>query len=152
MFDGVNNFNGRWNADEVRFLADYVAGADYIYDDSGTEGGLNDEASYVLLGDMNAGPEADRPLDPATEYFFNNDDFATHKLPTSPGGAQRGNPEATAVFNDGAQVDYTLPSPDLTLRRSSVVWPSDDANKRGLGDDVETASDHRLVWADVASK
>lgn len=43
VFDGVNNFHGRWNTDEVRFLADYVADADYIYDDSGTEGGLDDD-------------------------------------------------------------------------------------------------------------
>lgn len=152
VFDGANNFNGRWNHDEVRFFADYVAGADYIYDDSGTEGGLDDDASYVLMGDMNADPNADRPLDPATKYFLENDDFLTRSLPTSPGGAQRGNPYATAVFGDGSQVDWVLPSPDLSLRSSAVVWPSSESNKRGLGEDVRTASDHRLVWADVATE
>ncbi|EMA67905.1 endonuclease/exonuclease/phosphatase family protein [Halorubrum kocurii] len=152
-FDGVNNFNGRWNHDENRFWADYVAGADYIYDDSGTEGGLADDASYVLLGDMNAGP-GDEPLDPATEFFIENDDFNSRSLPTSPGGAQKGDPYATADFGDFgiAQVDWVLPSPDLSLRSSSVVWPSSNANKRGLGDDVTGASDHRLVWADIAAK
>jgi hypothetical protein len=55
VFDGPNGFNGRWNRDEVRFLADYVAGAEYVYDDIGTAGGL-DDASYVLMGDTNAGP------------------------------------------------------------------------------------------------
>ncbi|WP_244531701.1 endonuclease/exonuclease/phosphatase family protein [Halogranum amylolyticum] len=152
VFDGVNNFNGRWNADEIRFFADYVAGAEYIYDDSGVAGGLDDDASYVLLGDMNAGPEADRPLDPATTYLLENDDFDTRRLPTSPGGAQRGNPEATATFGGGSQVDWVLPSPELSLRASSVVWPGSDASKRGLGEDVRTASDHRLVWADVATR
>ncbi len=151
VFDGPNNFNGRWNHDEVRFFADYVAGADYVYDDSGTRGGL-DDASYVLMGDMNAGPETDRPLDPATKYFLENDDFNTRKLPTSPGGARLGNPEATAVFGDGSQVDWVLPSPDLSLRSSSVVWPNPNATKRNLGEDVQAASDHRLVWADVAAK
>jgi endonuclease/exonuclease/phosphatase family metal-dependent hydrolase len=151
-FDGANNFNGRWNHDEVRFFADYVAGADYIYDDSGQSGGLAPDADYVLLGDMNAGPESDRPLDPATKYFIDNPDFDTSSLPTSPGGAQRGNPYATATFGGGSQVDWVLPSPELSTRRSSVVWPSRSATKRGLGDDVAAASDHRLVWADVTSR
>jgi endonuclease/exonuclease/phosphatase family metal-dependent hydrolase len=151
VFDGANNFNGRWNHDEVRFFADYVEGADYIYDDSGTEGGLDDDASYVLMGDMNAGPETDRPLDPATKYFLENDDFDARHLPTSPGGAQRGNPYATAIFDSGSQVDWVLPSPDLSLRSSSVVWPSTEATKRGLSDDVQTSSDHRMVWADIAN-
>lgn len=150
VFDGANNFNGRWNADEIRFFADYVAGAEYIYDDSGVTGGLDASASYVLLGDMNAGPETDRPLDPATTYLLANDDFNTRRLPTSPGGAQRGNAEATATFGDGSQVDWVLPSPDLSLRASSVVWPNTNASNRGLSDAVQTASDHRLVWADVA--
>ncbi|GAA0531925.1 endonuclease/exonuclease/phosphatase family protein [Halorubrum ejinorense] len=150
-FDAANNFNGRWNHDENRFWAEYVAGEDYIYDDSGTEGGLDDDASYVLLGDMNAGP-GDEPLDPARKFFIENEDFNSRSRPTSPGGAQRGNPYATAEFGGGATVDWVLPSPDLSLRSSSVVWPSSNANKRGLSDAAEEASDHRLVWADIATK
>jgi endonuclease/exonuclease/phosphatase family metal-dependent hydrolase len=150
-FDAENNFNGRWNHDENRFWADYVAGADYIYDDDGTDGGLDEDASYVLLGDMNAGP-GDEPLDPARKFFIENDDFNSRSRPTSPGGAQRGNPYATAEFGGGATVDWVLPSPDLSLRSSSVVWPSSNANKRGLSDAADEASDHRLVWADIATK
>lgn len=152
-FDGPNNFNGRWNHDEVRFFADYVAGEEYIYDDSGTTGGLDDDASYVLMGDMNAAPDGDRPLDPAGTFLFENDDFDTSRLPTSPGGAQRGNPYATRFGGDieGVieQIDYVLPSPDRSLRDSAVVWPSENAEKQGLRSDVRTASDHRLVWANI---
>jgi endonuclease/exonuclease/phosphatase family metal-dependent hydrolase len=157
-FDGVNNFNGRWNHDEVRFFADYVADADYIYDDSGTCGGLDDDASYVLMGDMNAGPglgRDERPLDPAETFLVDNDDFYTDRLPKSPGGAQRGLPTATRFGGDVEgvveRIDYVLPSPDLSLRASSVVWPSDDAGNQDLAEAVSRASDHRLVWADIAT-
>jgi len=158
-FDGANNFNGRWNHDEVRFFADYVAGEDYIYDDSGTSGGLDDDASYVLMGDMNAGPglgRDERPLEPARRFLIDNEDFYTDRLPKSPGGAQRDLPTATRFGGDFEgvveQIDYVLPSPDLSLRASSVVWPSENATKRNLGEDVSAASDHRLVWADVATQ
>lgn len=100
------------------------------------------------MGDMNAGP-GDQPLDPATKYFIENDDFTTRRLPTSPGGAQRGNRYATASFENRPKVDWVLPSPDLSLRSSAVVWPSRNAHKRGLQAAVDTASDHRMVWADI---
>ncbi|SIR67313.1 alkaline phosphatase D [Haladaptatus litoreus] len=155
-FDGKNNFNGKWNHDEVRFFADYVAGEDYIYDDSGVYGGLDDDSSYVLMGDMNAGPglgRDERPLQPAQKFFFDNGDFYTGQLPKSPGGAQRGIPTATRFGGDVEgvveQIDYVLPSPDLSLRASSIVWPAKNATKQNLGEDVNTASDHRLVWADI---
>lgn len=155
-FDGKNNFNGKWNHDEVRFFADYVAGEDYIYDDNGVHGGLDDDASYVLMGDMNAGPglgRDERPLHPAQKFLLDNDGFYTDQLPKSLGGSQRGLPTATRFGGDVEgvveQIDYVLPSPDLSLRASSVVWPSKNATKRNLGEDVTTASDHRLVWADI---
>lgn len=151
VFDGEANFNGRRCHDEVRLLADYVAGAEYIYDDSGTRGGLAPDASYVLMGDMNAAPISEESLDAADEFFIENEDFNTRRFPTSPGGAQQKGERSqywTAEFE--LQVDYVLPSPDLGLRRSAVVWPSRHANKRGLTDAVYTASDHRLVRADIA--
>lgn len=147
VFDGPENFNGKRCHDEIRLLADYVAGAGYVHDDDGRRGGLPDHASYVLLGDMNASPGDEESLRAATKYFLDNEDFDTRRLPTSPGGAQAGSPYLTAEF--GQQVDYVLPSPDLSVRDCAVVWPSENANRRGLRRDVETASDHRLVWADV---
>ncbi|MFC6835005.1 endonuclease/exonuclease/phosphatase family protein [Halomarina ordinaria] len=146
-FDGPENFNGRRCHDEVRLFADYVAGAEYLYDDDGVQGGLADDASYVLMGDMNASPGQKETYDAATKFLLDNDDFEARRLPTSPGGARRGNPQAT--FDSVDQIDYVLPSPDLGLRGSKVVWPATDCAKRGLGAAVATASDHRLVWADV---
>jgi endonuclease/exonuclease/phosphatase family metal-dependent hydrolase len=151
VFDGAGNFNGKRCHDEIRLLADYVAGAEYLYDDSGTRGGLADDASYVLMGDMNAAPGDAESLNAATEFFVATDDFNSKKFPTSPGGAQQQGSRSrywTAEFE--SQVDYVLPSPSLGLRRSAVVWPSKNATKRGLGRAVRTASDHRLVRADIA--
>jgi endonuclease/exonuclease/phosphatase family metal-dependent hydrolase len=151
VFDGAGNFNGKRCHDEIRLLADYVAGAEYLSDDSGTRGGLADDSSYVLIGDMNAAPGDEESLNAATEFFVENADFNSKKFPMSPGGAQQQGSRSrywTAEFE--SQVDYVLPSPDLGLRRLAVVWPSKNATKRGLGAAVRTASDHRLVRADIA--
>lgn len=149
VFDGEGNFNGRRNYDEIRLLYDVARGADYPYDDSGHSGGLPADASYVLMGDMNAYPGSAESLYAAEELLLDGEVFSDRRLPTSPGGAQEGSRYATATFNDGAKVDYVRPSPDLQMRDGSVVWPSEHANKRGLAEDVQTASDHRMVWADL---
>jgi endonuclease/exonuclease/phosphatase family metal-dependent hydrolase len=150
VFDGTANFNGKRCHDEIRLFADYVSEGKYLYDDNGNQGGLADNA-YVLMGDMNAAPGSKESLNAATKFFVKNNDFNTRRFPTSPGGAQQDGPRSqywTAEFE--LQVDYVLPSSNLGLRRSAVVWPSKNANKRGLSEAVSTASDHRLVWADIA--
>jgi endonuclease/exonuclease/phosphatase family metal-dependent hydrolase len=148
VFDGPANFNGKRTHDEIRLLADYVAGEEYVYDDSGYYGGLEDEKSYVLMGDMNASPGDEESLEAANEYLLDNEDFGGQPLPTSPGGARAG--AETATFEDGLTLDYVLSSPDLDVEESNVVWPTAETANEGLLDAVETASDHRLVWADLA--
>ena len=73
----------------------------------------------------------------------------------SQGGAnasQRGDPRFdTADFRDEApgnlRVDYVLPSADARDHRSAgVFWPAEGEP----GADLIDASDHRLVWIDVA--
>jgi endonuclease/exonuclease/phosphatase family metal-dependent hydrolase len=147
VFDGPANFNGRRTHDEIRLLADYVAGEEYVYDDSGLYGGLDDEASCVLMGDMNAGPGDEESLEAANEFLLDNEDFGGQPLPTSPGGTDAGG--ETATFDDGLTIDYVLPSPNLDVEASDVVWPA-AATDDELLTDVEAASDHRLVWADLA--
>lgn len=149
VFDGPGNFNGKRCHDEVRLLADIAAGADYVYDDSGTSGGLDGDADYVLMGDMNAYPGSAESLNAADEFFLENEDFNTRRRPTSPGGTIRGNPYATADFNGGVEVDYVLPAGNMAIRNSSVVWPIEISDKRGLAAAANDASDHHLVWADV---
>ncbi|QGN08050.1 endonuclease/exonuclease/phosphatase family protein [Halorhabdus sp. CBA1104] len=158
QYDGPNNFNGRWNHDEVRFWADYVANAEYIYDDDGNEGGLDDDR-YVLMGDQNAAVMGERILKPAHAFFRENKDFYTDELPSSPGGENLGKPHATRIrgprpgqAGDGdtvvGQLDRVLPSPALSYEDGGVVWPKPSDSRI---ETVRAASDHRMVWADLES-
>jgi endonuclease/exonuclease/phosphatase family metal-dependent hydrolase len=55
----------------------------------------------------------------------------------------------TGDFDDRAgsvgnlRVDYVLPSADMTVCASGVVWPTEETGPA-------MSSDHRLVWVDVA--
>ena len=66
----------------------------------------------------------DEPVEPASEPRFDTADFSD----TSPGNLR---------------VDYVLPSADLTVCASGVVWPTEETGPA-------MSSDHRLVWIDVA--
>ncbi|MEO1512042.1 MAG: 5'-nucleotidase C-terminal domain-containing protein, partial [Planctomycetota bacterium] len=46
--DPTFDLNGKRNADEIRFWADYVAGEDYITDDAGVSGGLAEGSRFVI--------------------------------------------------------------------------------------------------------
>ena len=65
--------------------------------------------------------------------------------------AHRGNPRFdTADFNDTApgnlRVDYVLPSANLAVVAAGVFWPMEGHPGAASID----ASDHRLIWTDVA--
>lgn len=136
-FDGPENRNGKRNHDEIRLSADYISGADYLYDDTGVRGGLEQGASFVVLGDQNSDPvdgdsvagaiaqvlDLPRVQDPAPTSSEHGTDTADFADPT-PGDLR---------------VDYVLPSDDLTVVDSQVYWPNQP----------EHPSDHRLVWADL---
>ncbi|MDI9896617.1 endonuclease/exonuclease/phosphatase family protein [Rhodococcus sp. IEGM 1381] len=136
-FDGPEDRNGKRNHDEIRLSADYISGADYLYDDKGVRGGLEQGASFVMLGDQNSDPvdgdsvagaiaqvlDLPRVQDPAPTSGEHGTDTADFADPT-PGDLR---------------VDYVLPSDDLTVVDSQVYWPNQ----------AEHPSDHRLVWADL---
>ena len=60
VFDGAEDRNGLRNHDEVRLIKDYIASADYLYDDHGVKGGLAEKSRFVIVGDLNAAPEGDQ--------------------------------------------------------------------------------------------
>ncbi len=162
-FDGPEDRNGRRNHDEIRLWTDYISvgGADYLVDDAGRAGGLDAEASFVVLGDLNSDPlDADSRHEGIVALLSHP--RVTDSSPASGGGAEaaeadgeanrnhRGDPSLdTADFSDGVvgniRVDYVLPSSDLTVADGGVVWPL-----RGTADrSLLQASDHRLVWVEL---
>ena len=162
VFDGAEDRNGARNADEIRFWADYVAGAEYVHDDAGLRGGLSIEAHFVIAGDMNADPTDGESVPGAIQQLLEHPLINVSVTPQSDGGAaaaaaqgganstQIGDPRFdTADFNDEApgnlRVDYVLPSAGLKIVDAGVFWPLDDEPGAAFID----ASDHRLVWVDV---
>lgn len=157
-FDGPEDRNGLRNHDEIRFWADYVTPGrgDYIYDDTGTTGGLPEGERFVIVGDQNSDP---LDGDSTTAQLLLNAPRVVDPLPGSIGGVaaalrqggantqHRGNPfHDTGDFNDEApgnlRVDYVLPSWPLKPLRSGVFWPTGEHP-------VTEASDHRMVWVDL---
>ncbi|MFH5822331.1 endonuclease/exonuclease/phosphatase family protein [Georgenia sp. AZ-5] len=165
-FDGPEDRNGRKNHDEIRFWADYVRGADYIYDDAGVEGGLEAGARFVIAGDYNADPHDGDAYDGAIDQLLEHNRIQD-PLPASEGGAEaaalqgganashEGDPALdTADFADTApgnlRADYVLPSRNLPVFGSGVFWPEQGEPGAELtGAYPFPTSDHRLVWVDL---
>lgn len=165
VFDKEEDRNGRRNHDEIRFFADYVrpGKSEYIYDDQGKKGGLAPDSDFVIAGDMNADPSDGDSTMNAAKLFTEHALINHSHTPESEGGVfyskeqgkanlnQSGNPAFdTGDFGDvnvgNLRIDYCLPSKSLEIRQSGVYWPKPDQT----GADLVTASDHRMVWVDIA--
>jgi hypothetical protein len=169
VFDGPERRNRCRNHDEIRLWCDYLDGAHYLRDDAGGRGGLVAEASFVLLGDLNADPQAGdgdrRAIRRLLAHPRVHAAVAGGSLrPASAGGvihgARRSRPVPAAQARywthlRGLRLDYVLPSRDLQVQGSGIFWPataepgrewladSQDQDRAGL------SSDHRLVWVDL---
>ncbi len=161
VFDGPEDRNGCRNHDEIRFWADYISGADYIYDDRGQGGGLSPNARFVIAGDQNADPSDGESRSKAIAPLLDHERVNASLIPQSNGGIEAshligeanerhlGDPAAdTSHFSPSVgnlRVDYCLPSRNLTAVAAGIFWPASDEDAHHLA----TASDHRLVWVDV---
>lgn len=167
-FDGPEDRNGRRNHDEIRLWADYLTPtrSDWIVDDAGRRGGIAPTASFVIAGDLNADPQDGGSHAQAVRQLLDHPRVSIAPAPRSEGAAaaalaQGGANQAhrgdaaqdTADFGDrppspgNLRADYVLPSRDLVVCASGVHWPAqpDAADAAALA-----ATDHRLVWVDVA--
>lgn len=162
VFDGPEDRNGRRNADELRFWADYLAGADWIVDDDGAAGGFDGRGYPVLAGDLNADPADGDGLRGVIAGLLAHP-MLQDPRPRSDGGARAATPGHagdpaldTADWSQeggpgGLRVDYVLPSRALRVTGSGVFWPAPgDPLRRLVGEAADhVSSDHRLVWVDV---
>ena len=167
-FDGPEDRNGARNADEIRFWSLYLdaAGSDWPIDDRGGKGGLG-QASFVIVGDLNADPVDGDSRHEAIRSLISDPRLQGTPVPASAGGAeqarlqgganalQAGDPaQDTADFDDRSvgnlRIDYVLPSSDLAVSASGVFWPaSTDEDFALVGTYPFPVSDHRLVWVEV---
>lgn len=144
--DGMTTLNAPRCHDEIRFLGDYVAGADYHRDDDGTGGGLPSDERFVVLGDLNAEPGEAVTDDAVTRHLL-DDPRVIDPVPSGPGGRESGAPRATGRLSRGpTRSDYVLPSSGFAVSASGVGWPAEDDPHRGA---AERASDHYPVWVAV---
>jgi len=142
VFDGPEDRNGRRNHDEAVFWLTRLPAE-----------------RFVVLGDTNLDPvDGDGRREGMAALLARVQD----PRPRSEGAAmvpqdgandvQKGDPALdTADWPDAdgpgnLRVDVVLPSPDLKVTGSAVLWP---APGQPLADVVATASRHRLVWVDL---
>lgn len=157
IFDGPEDLNGKRSHDEVRFWAEYLSGARWIYDDEGHHGGANisgaalDDTKAIIMGDLNNDPvQGDSHLDPIGHWLFNHPLLQSY-TPTSktPGECTR----AEVTHPGGClRLDYLLPTKALTVVQGGVLQgkadlPS-DVNAQGVELNF-AASDHLSVWVDL---
>jgi endonuclease/exonuclease/phosphatase family metal-dependent hydrolase len=165
VFDGPENRNGLRNFDEIRLWADYISPAQggYLTDDTGQRGALKKDASFVIMGDLNADPMDGDSLAGAMQQLtmhsrVNQAVARGKKVPASTGGqvnakrpGDKGNPGYdTAAW--GLRVDYVLPSNDLRIAKTGVFWPAPNdplAYLVNLDSAGRVSSDHRLVWIEI---
>ncbi|MCW5767485.1 MAG: endonuclease/exonuclease/phosphatase family protein [Phycisphaeraceae bacterium] len=141
-FDGPEMRNQKRNHDEIRFWADYLDRAAYIVDDLNQPGGLDPDAHFVILGDLNADPEKGNSFkNPIKRNLFANTRINSSITPVSDLAVPGLEPSDTAMFK--LRVDYVLPSRTLEPIRAGV-WRS---NPEPV--DMPFPSDHFPVWMDV---
>lgn len=140
-FDGPERRNAKRNHDEIRFWADYLDGASWIVDDAGRGGGLDRDALFVILGDLNADPDEGSSVgDPIGSLLLAHKRVQGEAVPISTidvGGLES---DDTARF--GLRVDYVLPCITVDILGTGI-WRHEPAGGAGF------PSDHFPVWADL---
>ncbi len=131
VFDGPEDRNGLRNGDELRFWQLYLDGW------SPDPQTFTAEA-FTLMGTFNIDPSGGEGLQAPLRALLTHPALQD-PVPNTP----------TADWDEPTpgdlRVDYIFPSQAVTVLDAGVLWPTDGP----LGQAVEEASDHRLVWVDL---
>lgn len=167
VFDGKEDRNGCRNHDEIRFWVDYLtpSKSGWIVDDKGKVGGLVEDAHCVVMGDQNCDPiDGDAQRGALTTLLamprlqdpkpWSRGAVEQSSKQWGANAVQKGDPMFdTGDFEDvpgkgpgNLRIDYVLPSRSLQVVSSGVFWPLAWEPTYAL----VAASDHRLVWVDLA--
>lgn len=143
VFDGPEDRNGRRNHDEAAFWLRYLAGQVPYPAPTGP---------FFIAGDANLDPVDGEGTPAALNALLAHPMLQDPAPRGTSGRTDTGSGDAaldTALFDPplgGLRLDYILPSADLTVTASGVLWPSDDDP---LAAALTAASRHRPVWADI---
>ena len=152
VFDGEEDRNGKRNHDEVRFWTDYLSPekASYIYDDRGQKGGLAEDKSFVILGDLNSSPVEGNAYKEGIGNLLMHPRVDSSFTPQSAGGKAHSPDSPYAATHTAGwrmRADYVLPSKSgFKVLSSGVFWPATGQPFYELVADRAASSDHRLVW------
>ncbi len=166
VFDGDEKRNARRNHDELKLIAEIIDGAPHLVDDKGQPGGLDSQAKFVVMGDLNADMQDGDGMKSAIRELLlhrkiNRLVSAGPQTPKSLGGRfhipwqQRRGRATEWTHISGLRLDYVLPSDDLQVENAGVFWPDKKDPLRSLITDEkgrcrpQAGSDHRLVWVDI---
>ena len=147
VFDGPEDRNGRRNHDEAMFWAALLDGA-LPYPPPA--------APFVILGDANLDPVDGDGLTSGINLLLAHpalQDTGARADYLRPEPGHKGDAALdTADFSarngpGGLRVDYILPSADLLVAGSGVMWPGPTDPMAAV---FATASRHYPVWVDVA--
>lgn len=144
VFDGPEDRNGRRNHDETAFWLRLLAGELPI---------PPPEPPFVLLGQPNLDPEDGEGLPDAIRALLANSalqDPAPRGTVARVDPGQKGDPALdTALYaqTGGLRVEQILPSADMNVTGSGVLWPPDTDP---LASALAEASRHRPLWIEVA--
>ncbi len=161
-FDGGEDRNGRRNYDEIRMWVHYISNDSVMVDDAGIRGGLGENESFIIAGDLNAAPRGakletgQRSIDQLLKHTRINDcgnlliskGALYGREPGPPGYLER---RTAGWAGRGLRIDHLLPSVDLQPLNGGVYWPDATVDAEGTALAIK-ASDHRLIWLDFDLK
>jgi endonuclease/exonuclease/phosphatase family metal-dependent hydrolase len=139
-FDGQEGRNKHRNHDEIKLIRHYIDNDHSLVDDRGLKSGLDKNASFVIMGDLNADPSAGSSINMAIlTQILTSPRIADDVFPSSDLKVDGLDPTDTAHFR--LRVDYVLPSSDIKISNSGI-WRLNQAQSK-------FPSDHFPVWIEA---